>query len=30
MLGLDSLTPLLQVHVSYKETLLIVHLDKTG
>jgi hypothetical protein len=30
MLGLDSLTPLPQVHASYKDTLLIVHPDKTN
>jgi len=30
MLGLDSLTPLLQVHTFYKETLLIVHPDKNN
>ena len=28
LIGLDSLTPLPQVHASYKETLLIVHPDK--
>ena len=30
ILGLDSLTPLPQVHASYKETLLIVHPDKNN